>query len=129
VCTGSCTATANTTCQEQCQESSYDQCRTQLANNCTTQCQGETGAIFCNGEYVNASDLQQCIDALNAILSVQISATGSASCDGGECNAEGAVTTKTTCAASPMDRRSGALWAFGAVGLAAIVAKRRRARR
>ena len=45
-----------------------------------TQCQSSTGAIVCNGSYVEADDVQQCIDdALNGVLSVQINATGSCS--------------------------------------------------
>jgi MYXO-CTERM domain-containing protein len=93
-----------------------------------TQCNGATGAIFCNGNYVNASDVDQCIAALNGVLSVQISATGSSSCGDDDCNAQGSVTTKTSCSASPGGQAGGeALFAFGAV-FAAIAVARRRAR-
>jgi hypothetical protein len=53
------------------------------------QCSGD-GAIFCDGEFVDAGgNLQECIDALNAILDVEVS--GSASCSGNTCQAEGSV--------------------------------------
>jgi MYXO-CTERM domain-containing protein len=126
-CTGSCTATANTTCQEQCQESSYAQCRSQLASQCTTQCQESVGAIFCDGNYINASDVEQCIAALNGIITVKLEASGSSSCTGNDCTATG--TAKVSCSAAPVGAPSGSLWAFGAVIAGAFAAFRRRTRR
>lgn len=128
-CTGSCTASANVTCQEDCQESSFDQCKNDLSNQCVTQCQGSTGAIVCNGSYVAADDVQQCIDALNGILSVQISATGSSSCSGDQCSGSATVTAKSLCSTSPGDSSNASLWGlFAVVGVGLIGARRRMTR-
>ena len=127
-CTGSCTAQANASCQEQCQESSFTTCKNELANDCTTQCQQSVGAIFCNGSYVAASDVDQCVSALNAVLTVKIAATASGSCSGNECNGTATVkTTNVSCAATPA-RPARSLWAFGTAIVALIAATRRRAR-
>jgi hypothetical protein len=125
-CEGSCTATANVTCQEQCQESSYAQCRSELSSDCTTQCQQTTGAIFCNGNYVSAGDVNACVSALNQILTTHITANGTASCSGNECTAQGQV----SCAAAPVGSTGdGVLWALGAAVAAVATGVRRRARR
>jgi MYXO-CTERM domain-containing protein len=96
-----------------------------------TQCQS-TGAIVCNGEYVSASDVQQCVTSLNAVLTTQINATvtatGSSSCDGGECSGQGTVNGKVSCAAAP-GSAGGPCWAFGAALVGVIASVRRRARR
>jgi hypothetical protein len=128
-CDGSCTATANANCQEQCQESSYSQCKSELSNTCTTQCQQSTGAIFCDGSYVSADNVEQCISALNSMLSAQINATGSSSCDGGQCTASGTLTAKTSCSiGSAVGAVSGgALWPIGAALAITVACRRRRA--
>jgi MYXO-CTERM domain-containing protein len=97
-----------------------------------TQCQG-TGAIVCNGQYVETNNVQQCITALNGVLTTQITATGSAtstsSCDGGECSGQASVNGKVSCAAAPAGNAGGSFWALGAVVVGAIAGARRRARR
>jgi MYXO-CTERM domain-containing protein len=126
-CTGSCTGQANASCQEQCQESSYATCKSELANDCTTQCQQSVGAIFCNGSYVNTSDVATCVAALNAVLTAKLDATGVASCSGNDCTASG--TAKASCSASPVRPSNAPLWAVGAVVLGAGAGLRRRTRR
>jgi hypothetical protein len=101
-----------------------------------TQCQS-TGAIVCNGDYVNASNVQDCVTALNGVLTSHISAsgvaTGSSECDGGQCSAEGTVSGKISCAVGPQERAGSSLavGAMGALGLIATARRvtRRRARR
>jgi MYXO-CTERM domain-containing protein len=96
---------------------------------CTTQCM-QMGAIFCDGSYVEASDVGQCVTALNVVLTTKItvaaSATGTSSCTGSDCTASG--TAKASCAAAPGPTPAGSLALFGAFGAVAIVTTRRRRR-
>jgi hypothetical protein len=102
-----------------------------------TQCQ-DSGALFCDGSYVSANDVTQCISTLNTMLTTQISAnvtaTSSTTCDGGDCTTTGTVNAKTSCsvASSPgtgNDSGVGALWPFGAAFAAVLGGLRRRSRR
>jgi MYXO-CTERM domain-containing protein len=114
----------------QCQESSFATCKSELANDCTTQCQASAGAIFCNGSYVNTSNIEECITALNAVLDVKIEAAASGSCTGNDCTGTASVKTSgVSCAASPARPTNAPFWAFGAAIVAAIAGTRRRARR
>jgi hypothetical protein len=67
-CTGDCTAQANLACDIDCQTTGFATCRTQDLGACQTACQSANGAIYCNGQWVNASDVTLC--------SMQISASG-----------------------------------------------------
>lgn len=99
-CNGSCEGKANIDCQVQCQSKSYAACEADLSGGCKTRCTRPDGALFCDGQYVDAGDnLQKCIDALNAILNVKVQASGSAQCANNECTAEGNATA--SCVASP----------------------------
>jgi hypothetical protein len=122
---------ANASCQEQCQQSSYQQCRSDESSDCTTQCNTTGGAIFCDGDYVGASDVESCVTALNEVLTVHITAAanGTSSCSGNECTAPGAATV--ACAAAPggIGGSGGGLpWALGAAFAAGIAGNRRRVR-
>jgi MYXO-CTERM domain-containing protein len=79
------------------------------------------------------SNVTNCVDALNAILtnkiSVSVTATGSGSCTGNTCSGEGTTTTKVNCAASPGPAPGGPLAALGAVFAMALAAARRRGKR
>jgi hypothetical protein len=110
-------------CQEKCQESSYSQCRDQESSDCTTQC-NSSGAIFCDGAYVSASDVNACVSALNEFLSSKISVTGSGVCSGNQCSGSGSV----SCAAAPGgDSPNGAAWVLcGVMGAALVSGLRRR---
>jgi len=116
-------------CQAQCQESSYATCKSELANDCTTQCNQSLGAIFCDGSYINASDISGCITALNEVLTVKIDATASGSCSGNDCSGTATVkTTTTSCTASPAKPTNAPFWAIGAVVVGVVARVRRRAR-
>jgi len=81
--------------------------------------------VFGDGHYVESgNNLQNCIDALNKVLNVQVS--GSAECEGNTCKAEGKASAN--CGAAPTDTRAdGAFFAFGALAvLGGVAAKRRR---
>jgi hypothetical protein len=114
-----------------CQDSSIATCKQQLSSECTTKCQ-DTGAIFCNGSYVSAGDVQGCIDALNDILTTKISATitasGTNTCTGNNCSGTGTTTSKFSCASAPSSGPDGLL-GLGALGLGFAGAAFRRVRR
>lgn len=130
-CSGSCEGKANIDCQVSCQAKGYADCTANLSGGCKAQCTQPSGALFCDGQYVDTgNNLQNCVDALNAYLHVKVEASGTASCDGGECNAEGSA--KATCAAAPGDSpvTAGALLAgLGAIGLSMARRRRRSSRR
>lgn len=128
-CSGSCNAEANFDCQIDCQAKGYVDCRSELQGGCETQCTKPQGALFCDGQYVDAGDrLKECLDYLEAELKIDVKgyASGSAECSGNECKAEGkagfscAVADSTD---SPIDWRAIGLSVLG-VGL--LVTRRKR---
>lgn len=107
-CTGSCTTQINYQCD-------YD-CFAELSGGCEVQCEEPSGALFCNGQYVGADDVQGCIDyLLTQGFSVDVSARASATCDLSGCTGSGSGNAGF-CSYSP----AGAELAFGGVG--AVVA-------
>jgi hypothetical protein len=63
-------------------------CFAELSGGCEVNCQKPEGALFCNGQYVNASDIGACINWLltNKNIEVDVSATASVECSGGNCD-------------------------------------------
>lgn len=121
-CEGSCTAEANMDCHIDCQGG----CSAELQGGCTAQCESPDGALFCDGQYVDHNgNLESCIAALNAYLSVDVETSGSAACDGSSCTAEG------SCSASSIGPKpSSQSLPWFAAGLAALgIAAARRRRR
>lgn len=127
-CEGSCEGKANIDCQVSCQSKGYLDCKAQMEGGCKTRCSEPSGALFCDGQYVDTgNNLKECIDALNAYLNAKVEASGSAECVGNECTAEGKVSS--SCAAAPEGSASSAsLWALGALGAVGVAASRRRRR-
>ncbi|HEY3822159.1 MAG TPA: hypothetical protein VGL81_33570 [Polyangiaceae bacterium] len=125
-CDGSCSAQINFNCDFQ--------CFANLQGGCSVQCQKPAGAIFCNGQYVNASDVDACITYLATQgVTVDISARGSVQCDSDGCNGTGNASAGG-CAVGPASTDGGsgglALAVAGLfVGTAAARSLRRRARR
>ncbi len=113
-CTGSCKASANFDCQISCQGGAYAKCEANMQGGCKAQCTSPQGAIFCNGQYVNTSSIDDCAAALAAELNIKV--TGYASCSGNTCKAGGSV----SCAAAPVDA-SGDRGGFG-YGMVAVMA-------
>jgi MYXO-CTERM domain-containing protein len=123
-CNGSCQAKANLDCQISCQSKGYASCKTELEGGCKAKCTQPEGALFCDGQYVDAgNNLKNCIDALNAYLKVKVS--GSAQCSGNECSAEGKASA--SCAAAPGDEALNPAWL--GIGVAAIAGSALRRRR
>jgi len=76
-CSGSCTAQANVECQTECQTSEITECETELVETCETECEDNGGAIFCDGQFVNAANKKSCADELNAKFDFDIDVKGS----------------------------------------------------
>jgi len=93
------------------------------------QCQKPEGAIFCNGQFVHASDVKACITYLATQgIMVDASATGTVGCDLSGCHESG---SSKGCSVSPLSARTGgaAAGAFALLALAAgVVRSRRRSR-
>lgn len=111
-------------------------CMADVEVSCKAQCAKPTGGIFCNGQFVNATDVQQCVTYLASKLKidVDVSATASAtsSCGPDGCNADGNAAVKASgCAAAPGSNNGvvGALGLVGVLGLVGAIRARLRSRR
>jgi hypothetical protein len=71
-CSGSCTAQATLECQLNCQTDVYTECETETVKTCETKCKEDGGAIFCDGQFVNATNARSCADELKAKLDFDI---------------------------------------------------------
>jgi hypothetical protein len=85
-----CDEHCNTCCQGSCDtQLNFDcdlSCTAKVEANCDVACAKPEGAIFCNGQYVNATDLKACITYLaTRSIKVDTSASGSLSCSGTDC--------------------------------------------
>ena len=116
-CDADCTVQANASCSVMCSAS--------LQGGCTTQCQTPKGALFCDGQYVDATTtLDDCITYLgNQGFNVQVNAT---------CDANGCAASVTTCSAGPAvgaaarDGLGVGAIAGMMIGLGLVVSRRRR---
>lgn len=121
-CSGGCSAQINFDCDFS--------CFAELQGGCDVQCSEPSGAIFCNGQYVHASDVKECITYLATKgIDVDASAQGSVACGVDGCDGIGDVKLPTAgCSTSPT---TGAGMGFGALalmGLAVGLVERRRRR-
>jgi hypothetical protein len=134
-CSASCTAKVNTQCQVDCQERTYTQCEQKMVEHCDTECKDKGGAIFCDGQFVNASDVNSCADELRAKLNINIDIQASVTAVGDQTKkTANTVDRKISKACSVADVGSSggqhplaALGSLSALGL--WLATRRRARR
>jgi hypothetical protein len=116
-CSGSCDVKADVDC--------HVSCEADLKGGCETQCSDPKGALFCDGQYVDAANLDDCLAYL-ASINITVDASGSVKCTNGNCNATGqaAVGCSTQPVGSaPLD--VGAI-ATMVVGLGFVVSRRRR---
>lgn len=132
-CEGSCRASANVDCQVACQSNGYLECKTRLEGGCEAACQRPEGALFCDGQYVDAgNNLEECVAALQAALDIEVDATATASgsCAEGRCEGSAEGSASASCAVvpssdAPAGSMSGAALAT-LVGWAALALARRR---
>jgi len=126
-CEGECTAEANLDCQVECQASGYVDCKADLQGGCEVRCDDPEGALFCDGQYVDAgNNLEKCVAALEAALNIEVEGYAHGECSGNKCEAEAGV----SCALMPgspgsLDSRVLAALAAG-LGVAVVARRRRR---
>jgi hypothetical protein len=122
-CVGSCTGQINYQCD-------YD-CYANLQGSCNVECQQPSGAIFCGGQYVHASDVQACIEYLATRgITVDVSARGSVGCGPSGCTSTGSAGVSTACAVSAVGDGGCGVLAIGLVASAvALAAGRARMKR
>ncbi len=124
-----CTEEVNRDCVLSCQTDNFTNCQTTTVNTCTTSCQDKGGALFCDGQFLDADDLQACADQLAAEFSFNIDVSAQATVNGNgsvtTTNGNGTKTT-TKCSFSPPTQGENgmALGALAVLGMA--VARRRR---
>lgn len=124
-CEGSCEAEANIDCQVSCQSKGYAECKANLEGGCKAKCTEPSGALFCDGQYVDTgNNLSNCVDALNAYLKAHVQASGSAECEGNSCSAEGKASAQ--CSSQPGESSPTGLWPFGVLAAVAAAGIRRR---
>jgi MYXO-CTERM domain-containing protein len=78
-CGGECQAQINMDCQIACQSDLYVDCKADLQGGCETQCSKPEGALFCDGQYIRANNLDSCVAALRDLLDIDVQFQASAS--------------------------------------------------
>ncbi len=127
-CKGSCTAQANFGCDIMCTESGYANCEASLMGGCTAQCSQPSGALFCNGQWVNTQSVQDCVNQLKSLFpNIMVQGSASGMCANGMCNgqAQGSVSCDV---ATPGEPAVPAGLFAGGAGFAALAFVRRRRR-
>jgi hypothetical protein len=124
-CGGSCTAQANINCQVNCQASLYANCEATVTGGCMAQCSQPSGALFCNGEFVNTNSVNDCINQLKALFpTIYVDASASGDCTGNTCMGQAQGSIKCGIAAAGEPAMSGGFFAAG-LGFAGIALGRR----
>ena len=132
-CAASCEASCNTSCsasseayidcQVDCQRPQFPSCQAEIQGGCEVACETEQGALFCDGSYVDHDgNLEECLSSLRAALDVMVS--GSASCDGNSCEAEGAISCSCTASDAQTDAQGGAIFVLGGLFLFGLSRRR-----
>jgi MYXO-CTERM domain-containing protein len=133
-CTTKCMAIVQSECMEEvnrdcvlsCQTDNYDTCTTNTVNTCTTSCQDKGGAIFCDGQFVSADNLQDCADQLASEFSFNINVTASASATVSTATNDTKSSNKCSFGAAPRHSNGMILGALAVLGIA-VTRRRRRA--
>ncbi|UQA63619.1 hypothetical protein E8A73_011345 [Polyangium aurulentum] len=128
-CSGSCEAEANFDCQISCQAKGYVDCEAKLTGGCEAQCQKPEGALFCDGQYVDARDqLDKCVADLKALLNIEVQgyAYGDANCERGTCTAEGEAGFSCSASNGESSDAGTAFGIFGAVAAFGLALGRKR---
>ncbi len=130
-CQGSCTAQANASCDISCQAMGSVSCTTSgsIFNNCNLSCMNNT-AIYCNGNFINASDANACANDLKSLFNITITGWdyANAGCDGGTCEVSAGAGGSVSCDMAPgTPPLSGGLLGLGLGAAVVSVVRRRRA--
>jgi hypothetical protein len=117
-------STSDTSCQVDCQTTQWDSCQTTIHEKCQTDCTDKGGAIFCDGEFLNADNLNDCAADLLAQLSISVDVSASVAAQVGT-NAT-AHTSKAGCSLGTAGGpKSNLLWLLPALVGIAVVGRRR----
>jgi MYXO-CTERM domain-containing protein len=125
-------AKANNTCQVDCQTNNFESCQTTTTETCQTDCEDHGGAIFCDGQFLNVTNLKDCAAQLASQLSIHVDVDIDVDVDvqtNTDVNDDGKKDSVKCSIAAPGGDASGNV-AFGllaAVGLGAIIRRRRSA--
>jgi hypothetical protein len=123
-CTGSCNGEARLACQIDCQASGYASCETKLQGGCEAKCEEPEGALFCDGQFVDVSNLDQCVADLAALFNIEVTGYAKADCEGNECKAEAGGSIGCSTSSFP-GSSEGALSLLGLAGIVALMRKKR----
>ena len=112
-------------CQVDCQTTQWESCQTTIRERCTTSCEDKGGAIFCDGQFLNASNLDDCAAELSAELSVRVNIDVDIDTHV-DTNGDG-KSENISCAMDPTSSSNAALWLLA--GIAGVAGVRRRRNR
>jgi MYXO-CTERM domain-containing protein len=128
VTTNECIAEVNRDCLIACQINNFEDCKTNTVQTCNTTCQNKGGAIFCDGQFINASDLQACADQLATEFSFNIDVNVNADVNGtvSTVTKDSKTTTTAKCSFGAPPRNSNGILAAALGAVAIVVARRRR---
>ncbi|MFO7563022.1 MAG: hypothetical protein R6X02_10305 [Enhygromyxa sp.] len=122
-CSGSCTANVTRSCELDCQANAVDLCRPQMTSSCTEGC-GRGAVLMCDGQYVNVSDVDACVAALEQ---EGISVSGPISALAGDEILASALTGASCSVEEPKRLRfAGMLFTLLGFGLGGSLLRRRR---
>jgi MYXO-CTERM domain-containing protein len=113
-CSGECRADINMNCQVDCQSDLYVECKADFQGSCEVQCENPSGAIFCDGQFIETSNIDTCVDALRDLLNANV-----------EVHAEASGSASLSCAVEDEPARGGAaMLGFGLLCLAGLARRR-----
>jgi hypothetical protein len=98
-----------------------------MAEVCDAQCKRPEGVIMCDGQFVDANDVDACVAAIEAAIDIEVEGSASSDCSGNECSAE--AEGSVSCAVAPGSSGSRGMVGFsllGALVAGAGMARRRR---
>lgn len=127
-CEGQCRADANVDCQIECQADGYLECKSNMKDICQAQCKRPEGVVLCDGQFINAADVNSCVKAIERELNIDVEVRGSADgeCSGNECKGE--AKGSVSCTLGPQRTTGTPAVGFVTLGLVGlgIAARRRR---
>lgn len=124
-CKAKCDASCSGSCNVKAEVDCHVSCEADLKGGCEAQCSEPKGALFCDGQYVDAANIDDCLAYL-ATINIEVDASGSVNCRNGNCTAEGEAgigCSTQPVGSAPLD--VGAI-ATAVVGLGFVVSRRRR---
>jgi MYXO-CTERM domain-containing protein len=122
-------------CQVACQTDIYTQCETEMVEKCETDCMTTGGAIFCEGQFLSAGDINSCADELASEIDIHVDVeldvdaavsvnTGGGDDDDGD--GKGGGDSVISCSVADAGAGTGSLGgALSMLGLAGVLYRRR----